>query len=138
MTKYISSTVKLTSKESKAVVTVEFEKSMEKTIKFKSSDIKFINVQAGLLCKFDKKKKLSIKIKGLEQDVKNLTYEEMVPYVDLANIEVGKHKVKIQFENTNNIDVVKNTTLEITIENSEEVEISNGDNATKEPENVEE
>lgn len=127
LTKYISSTVKLTTKESEATVTVEFEKSMKKTIKFKANKIKFINVQTGLLNKFDKKKTLSITITGLEKDVKNLTYEEMVPYIDMKDLNVGTHKVKVMFENIGNIDIVKNAKLELTIENSEEAEIGNGD-----------
>lgn len=127
LTKYISSTVKLTSKESEATVTVEFEKSMKRTIKFKASNIKFINVQTGLLNKFDKNKTLSVKITGLEKDVKNLTYEELVPYIDMKDLGVGNHNVKVMFENTSNIDITKDAKLELTIENSEEAEISNGD-----------
>ncbi len=136
LTKYISSTVKLTSKESETKVTVEFEKSMKKTIKFKASNIKFVNVQTGLLNKFDKNKKLSVSIAGLEKDVKNLTYEELVPYIDMKDLGVGKHKVNVRFENTNNIDIVKGPKLELTIENSEEAEIGNGD-ATAKPSNEE-
>lgn len=127
LTKYISSTVKLTTKESETKVTVEFEKTMKKTIKFKASKIKFVNVQTGLLNKFDKNKKLSVVISGLEKDVKNLTYEELVPYIDMKDLGVGTHKVKVRFENTNNIDVAKGAKLELTIENSDEAEIGNGD-----------
>ena len=128
LTKYISSTVKLISSQSEAEVTVDFEKLVTKTIKFKSSDIKFNNIQQGLLNKFDKDKELSIKIRGLEKDIKNLSHTELVPYIDLGKLDVGKHNVKVKFENTNNIEIIKNATLDVVIEDSSKVTQSNGDN----------
>ena len=131
LTKYISSTVKLISSQDEAEVTIDFEKLVTKTINFKSSDIKFINIRQGLLNKFDKDKKLSIKIRGLEKDVKNVTYTELVPYIDLGKLEVGKHKVKVKLENTSNIDIVEDAVLEVIIEDSSKVTESNGDTAIK-------
>ena len=74
LTKYISSTVKLISSRSETEVTIDFEKLVTKNIRFKSSDINFINIKQGLLNKFDKDKTLSVKIRGLEKDIKNITY----------------------------------------------------------------
>ena len=137
MAKYISSTVKLISNQSETEVTVDFEKLITKTIKFKSSDIKFNNIQQGLLNKFDKDKKLSIKIRGLEKDIKNLSHTDIVPYIDLGKLDVGKHTVKVKFENTHNIEIIEDATLEVVIEDSKKVTQSNGDNNVPEDENNE-
>lgn len=131
LTKYISSTVKLISSKSETEVTVDFEKLVTKTIRFKSSDIKFINIKQGLLNKFDKDKTLSVKVRGLEKDIKNITYTELVPYIDLGKLNVGKHNVKVKFENTNNIDIVEDAILEVTIEDKNKVKESNGDTVEK-------
>lgn len=138
LTKYISSTVKLISHQSETEVTVDFEKLITKTIKFKSSDIKFNNIQQGLLNKFDKDKKLSIKIRGLEKDIKNLSHTDLVPYIDLGKLDVGKHTVKVKLENTNNIEIIKDAVLEVVIEDSNKVTQSNGDNNVPEDEENEE
>ena len=132
LTKYISSTVKLISSRSETEVTIDFEKLVTKNIRFKSSDINFINIKQGLLNKFDKDKTLSVKIRGLEKDIKNITYTELVPYIDLGKLNVGKHNVKVKFENTNNIDIVEDAILEVTIEDKNEVKESNGDTVKKE------
>ena len=132
LTKYISSTVKLISSRSETEVTIDFEKLVTKNIRFKSSDINFINIKQGLLNKFDKDKTLSVKIRGLEKDIKNITYTELVPYIDLGKLDVGKHNVKVKFENTNNIDIVEDAILEVTIEDKNEVKESNGDTVKKE------
>ena len=132
LTKYISSTVKLISSRSETEVTIDFEKLVTKNIRFKSSDINFINIKQGLLNKFDKDKTLSVKIRGLEKDIKNITYTELVPYIDLGKLDVGKHNVKVKFENTNNIDIVEDAILEVTIEDKYEVKESNGDTVKKE------
>ena len=132
LTKYISSTVKLISSRSETEVTIDFEKLVTKNIRFKSSDINFINIKQGLLNKFDKDKTLSVKIRGLEKNIKNITYTELVPYIDLGKLNVGKHNVKVKFENTNNIDIVEDAILEVTIEDKNEVKESNGDTVKKE------
>ena len=117
---------------------VDFEKLITKTIKFKSSDIKFNNIQQGLLNKFDKDKKLSIKIRGLEKDIKNLSHTDLVPYIDLGKLDVGKHTVKVKLENTNNIEIIKDAVLEVVIEDSNKVTQSNGDKNVPEDEENEE
>ena len=87
--------------------------------------------------KFDKDKKLSIKIRGLEKDIKNLSHTDIVPYIDLGKLDVGKHTVKVKLENTNNIEIIKDATLEVVIEDSKKVTQSNGDNDVPEDENNE-
>ena len=62
----------------------------------------------------------------------DITYTELVPYIDLGKLNVGKHNVKVKFENTNNIDIVEDAILEVTIEDKNEVKESNGDTVKKE------
>lgn len=121
LSKYISSTVKMNSNKKIANVEITFKKNITRELSFKAEDIEFRNIQTGYLNKFDNEKKLNITIKGLEQYVSNVTIAELKPFIDLKLMSVGKHKVKVMFDNKNNITFIKDAYLEIDISDSKEV-----------------
>lgn len=151
VSKYVSSNVKIISSDYKAKVEIDFKKMTSRTLKFKASDIEFRNIKTGYLNKFDSDKTLEIKLKGLEQYIDNITIAELKPYIDLKTMGVGKHKVKVKFDNTSNISILKNVYLEIDIEDSKEIgeettvpekiedtgDSESTEEVTSEPENIE-
>ncbi|MBE5934393.1 MAG: hypothetical protein E7262_01200 [Lachnospiraceae bacterium] len=122
LSQYISSNVIMISKETNAIVEIDFKKMIKREISFKANDIEFRNIKTGFLNKFDSDRILTVQLKGLEQYIENISIEELKPYIDLKSLKTGKHKMKVMFENTNNITVTKNAYLEIDIEDSKKVE----------------
>ena len=94
----------------------EVEKIVEKTFEVTMNDIKFTNRPDNVEVEFaEDVETVSITVEGYEADIKNLTLQDIAPYVNLLNAPEGNSFYKIRVRTSSTFTLVGEPIVNLTV-----------------------
>jgi len=106
-------------------ISFDVEPLLEKEIVLVTDDIKLQNVKTDYIVSFEEEEiEIKLKAKDIESKLTILDTEEFGIYVDIKDLEEGKHDVPIQIYNPRNINVelIDTESISVVIKKAEEQE----------------
>lgn len=94
---YLPDNVHVYSPVKDAVVNIEVEPIVEKTIEFDIEDIDIRNIPEDAIFKYGNLRTLSVIIKGINDELDEINIETLNPYINLLDLEPGTHEVVVSF-----------------------------------------
>lgn len=120
---YVENGTRVVSKEKKVEVKVSVKKLDEKIISFTAADIKFGNLPNDIVCNYDNDYELSVVVRGLSQDIENITVADLLPTIDVGVLPLGSQSADISFGEIEGIEVLGNVKLPVSLEEKQIVQI---------------
>lgn len=103
----------LVEKSQTAVVNIKVERAKTKDIVLQLNDIDVRNIPNGLELSLLNTAPILIRMIGPEQDINNLTVNDLKPFIDLADYSSGTYEVKIQVGTSLNSSIQNSPTLHV-------------------------
>ncbi len=114
----------------KPVIKIISEPLIEKTLDYTVDDITFINIKEGLeIDNLQSTNSFSITIKGIESLVNETNKVNITPYIDLKDLEEGKHDLAVNIIGDDEIEIIDISpkTMKIILKKTEDSSIDDTD-----------
>lgn len=112
---YIANNILIVNEEDKEVnMNITYSKYIEKSIVINKSDIKIVGLKDDLKYKINSDN-INVKIKGLPNEIKNITAALLSPSINLSNAKPGTFNTTLTLSGTN-INVVSCDDVSVTVE----------------------
>lgn len=115
LSEYLNSEVSITGNQ-KINLSIDVERQTETTFTLNASQIQMQNLRDGYTATIDSSKTYNISIVGFESDMKDLTVQQIAPYIDLSGLRSGSYTLQLNINPTN-------SDSSITIKSSDAVEV---------------
>jgi YbbR domain-containing protein len=98
-------------------VDIIVEPLIEKILEFSSEDIDVKNLPEGYIFSYDTEEAISITVKGIAEELDDVTIESLDPYIRLTNLETGTHDIVINYYVPYGVDMIsEEQSISITLE----------------------
>ena len=77
-------------------ISVDIERKTEKYFSLQANQIQLQNLRDGYNAQIDQSKTYDITVIGFENDLKDLTVQQIAPYVDLQGLRQGDYELQIE------------------------------------------
>lgn len=132
---YLQTGTKIVSEERKTDITVDIEKLDEKEIVFKATDVKFSKLPNDIVCNYDNDYTMTVKIRGLSEDIEKIDVDDLMPSVDAGVLTLGNQNAEISFSNISGIEIMSQVSLPVILEEKQIVTPPVTDDNTDKKEN---
>lgn len=131
---YLPEGVSIVGNMTSIAVKVTIEKLITKEIEFTANDIEAKNIPDGMEFSYGNSNKIyKVKVMGLEDIVNKLTVSELGAYIDLNNLEKGKHVITVGFKESDSFEIVSAPKVSVMLLSSDD-ENNSSDNQPVAPE----
>lgn len=98
------------------VVKVTIKKMVEKTFEIKQSDIEVLNLRDGLSTEFlGTNTVYSVTLIGIENELEEVSVENLAPTIDLTDVGVGRHKLDLKLTYPEGVSQKKNIKISVRV-----------------------
>ena len=111
---YIPNGVYYMGEEEKIDVIINFETLNKKDFEFTSDEFRVDNLSNNLKVSF-KDKVIQISVSGEDSILDNLTKENIKPFLDVSDLDVGSYNLIVQFEGFDNVIIEENKSVKLDI-----------------------
>ena len=95
LNEYLSNGVQVAG-DQKMNISVDIERKTEKYFSLQANQIQLQNLRDGYNAQIDQSKTYDITVIGFENDLKDLTVQQIAPYVDLQGLRQGDYELQIE------------------------------------------
>lgn len=95
LNEYLSNGVQVAG-DQKMNISVDIERKTEKHFSLQANQIQLQNLRDGYNAQIDQSKTYDITVIGFENDLKDLTVQQIAPYVDLQGLRQGDYELQIE------------------------------------------
>ena len=95
LNEYLSNGVQVAG-DQKMNISVDIERKTEKYFSLQANQIQLQNLRDGYNAQIDQSKTYDITVIGFENDLKDLTVQQIAPYVDLQSLRQGDYELQIE------------------------------------------
>ena len=95
LNEYLSNGVQVAG-DQKMNISVDIERKTEKYFSLQANQIQLQNLRDGYNAQIDQSKTYDIAVIGFENDLKDLTVQQIAPYVDLQGLRQGDYELQIE------------------------------------------
>ena len=95
LNEYLSNGVQVAG-DQKMNISVDIERKTEKHFSLQANQIQLQNLRDGYNAQIDQSKTYDIAVIGFENDLKDLTVQQIAPYVDLQGLRQGDYELQIE------------------------------------------
>ena len=95
LNEYLSNGVQVAG-DQKMNISVDIERKTEKYFSLQATQIQLQNLRDGYNAQIDQSKTYDITVIGFENDLKDLTVQQIAPYVDLQGLRQGDYELQIE------------------------------------------
>lgn len=96
-------------------VNVSIEKYTNRTVVLKDTDIELKNTKQNLYYKVEVSTEGSMILRGLLNDVANITVEDLSAYIDCEDLTVGEHLISLNIPDGENYQIVKQAMVKVIV-----------------------
>lgn len=117
---YLPEGITLAGENSEIMIKVKVEKIIEKSLMLENDDINVVGKQAVYHYEFTSTEKHTLKIKGLEENLKELKVTNLIPSIDVTGLEPGTYTFTVNLKEISGVKVVGDVIVELEIKKKEE------------------
>jgi len=114
---YLPSTADIVGDNKNLTITITVEPLIEKVIEFTTEDIVVKNLPEGYIFSYTNEDPITITVKGIAEELADVTVETLDPYIRLTNLETGAHDIVINYYIPYGVEMIsEEQSISITLE----------------------
>jgi len=94
---YLPDNVDIVGTDKNATITIKIEPLVEKVIEFTTENIDVKNLPEGYIFAYSSDEPISITVKGIAEELNDISVDTLDPYIRLTNLETGTHDIVINY-----------------------------------------
>ncbi|MDO5155133.1 MAG: CdaR family protein [Eubacteriales bacterium] len=117
---YLPEGIALADDNSEIMVKIMIEKLEERAVVLENEDINIVGKRKGYRYTFVNKNNNLITVLGLIDNLEKLDVTNMIPSIDVSKYDVGEYEIKVNFRTLSGIEILKDVTIKLRIEEEEQ------------------